>query len=277
MSAPLFVQYYLTSGLPYIRQIWRASRLKFVFDRSQVDQALLWVSENSQWSQLSEAIYIKTETENENDANGVDNPTMSSSHSTPSGEDFVRWLAKRASALGLARALEKSAQTNNGVVLRCIVPHLDSNMDLSDLVSLSAHSEKWEAVTVLSAFARPTPHNTALLAAVQFGQVGLIPTLVTTSCTSVINKSLNNAAKTKQPAAVALLINHCAEWARTDALGQALMNNCVDSVHLLAPLSDCWLVKDWAQRSLRLGWEEGSAAMVLNQYMPQRTQSTQKM
>lgn len=275
MSAPLFVQYYLTSGLPYIRQIWRASRLKFVFDRSPVDQALLWVSENPQWSQMSEAVCTKTETENV--ANGVDNSPKPSSHSTASGEDFVRWLAKRASALGLARALEKSAQSNNGVVLRCIVPHLDSNMDLSDLVSLSAHSEKWEAVTVLSAFARPTPHNTALLAAVQFGQVGLIPTLVTTSCTSVINKSLNNAAKTKQPAAVALLINHCAEWARTDALGQALMNNCVDSVHLLAPLSDCWLVKDWAQRSLRLGWEEGSAAMVLNQYMPQRTQSTQKM
>jgi len=257
MSAPLFVQYYLTSGLPYIRQIWRASRLKFVFDRSQVDQALLWVSENPNWHQSVE--------------DGINNTTLLNSTKLPelasNSDDFVRWLTKRASALGLTRALEKSATLNNSAVLCCIVPHLDSKIDLSDLVTLSAQSQKWEAVRLLCAFARPTPHNTALLSAVQFGQIDLIPVLVTTSSTSVINKSLNNAAKTKQPAAVALLINHCAEWARTDALGQALINNCVDSVHMLAPLSDCWLVKDWAQSSFKNGWEELSAAAALKQYI----------
>lgn len=264
MSAPLFVQYYLNSGLPCIRQIWRASRLKFVFDRSQVDQALLWVSENPHWNQGVQAVEGQFEDghNNTSDPNSLQTPSVESAY----GDDFVYWLAKRASLLGLTRALEKSAALNNGAVLRCIVPHLDTKIDLSDVVTLSAQSEKWEAVKLLCRFAHPTPQNTALVSAVQFGQIGLIPLLVTTSSTSVINKSLNTAAKTKQPGAVALLINHCAEWARTDALGQALINNCVDSVHVLAPLSDCWLVKDWAQSSFKNGWEELSAAAALKQY-----------
>ncbi len=244
MSSPLFIQHYTNYGLPYIRQIWRASRLKFLFNRSVVDEALLWLSENALHSQ-------------------EDLPQENAFF----GEDLVCWLAKRCSSLGLARALEKSATTNNHKVLRCLLPHLDSKLDLSDLVTLCAQSQKWEAVSVLCGFARPVPTNTALLWVVKFGEIKLIPALVSTSSSSVINKALNNAAKSKQPAAVSLLINHCAEWVRTDALGQALLNDCVDSVHMLAPLSDCWLVKDWAQSSLKRGWEEQAAAMALNQYM----------
>lgn len=249
MSPPLFVQHYTNFGLSYIRQIWRASRLKFVFNRTHVDQALLWIAENPTWRPSESLSSSLIADQNEK---GVD--------------DFVSWLTKRVSSLGLARALEKSAHTNNSAVLKFIVPHLDPKIDLSDLVTLSAQSQKWEAVTILCAFARPVPSNTALLSVVKFGQIGLIPALVPMSSSSVINKALNHAAKTKQPAAVSLLINHCAEWARTDALGQALLNDCVDSVHMLAPLSDCWLVKDWAQTSLKRGWEEGAAAIVLKQY-----------
>lgn len=269
MSPPLFVQHYSQFGLPYIRQIWRASRLKFVFNRTPVDQALLWISENPTWQPSAPASSCLIA-----DADKAEN--KEDSVASLATDDFISWLTKRASSLGLARALEKSAHTNNGSVLKGIVPHLDPKMDLSDLVTLSAQSQKWEAVTILCGFARPVSSNTALISAVKFGQIGLIPALVPTSSPSVIHRALNTAAKTKQPSAVSLLINHCAEWARTDALGQALLNNCVDSVHMLAPLSDCWLIKDWAQTSLKQGWEEGAAAIALSQYMPPKAHFDQK-
>lgn len=243
--SPLFIQHYTQSGLPKIRQIWRASRLKFVFNRSFVDDALLWLAGNPDFFTAS--------------------PENACGFST-NGLDLLPWLTKRASAVGVERALEKSATTNNSTVLRALLHRLEPKIDLSDLVSVSAQTQNWESVSVLHAFARPVPHNTALLSAVRFGQVGLIPALVTTSSTSVINKALNLAAQTKQPSAVFLLINHCAEWVRTDALGQALLNDCVDSVHMLAPLSDCWLVRDWAHTSLQRGWEEQPAALALGSY-----------
>lgn len=243
--SPLFIQHYIHSGLPKIRQMWRASRLKFVFNRSLVDDALLWLADKPDF-------FTAPSTE--------DFPT--------DGSDLLPWLSKRASSIGVARALEKSASANNSTMLRCLVQRLDPKMDLSDMVSLGAQTQNWESVSVLHVFSRPVPHNTALISAVRYGQVGLIPALVPTSSPSVINKALSLAAQTKQPSAVVLLINHCAEWARTDALGQALLNDCVDSVHMLAPLSDCLLVKDWANTALKSGWEDQASAVVLNQYTP---------
>lgn len=276
MSPPLFVQHYTNFGLPYIRQLWRASRLKFVFNRTLVDEALSWLAENPAWG-LNEIPSCNSGPDQNRNPHSSAPSMVAPLVEGQWGEDFIRWLTKRASSMGMARALEKSAHSNNTNVLRWIVPHLDPKMDLSDLVTLSAQSQKWEAVTLLYIFARPVPSNTALLSVVKFGQIGLIPALVPTSSTSVINKALNNAAKSKQPSAVSLLINHCAEWARTDALGQALLNDCVESVHMLAPLSDCWLVKDWAHTSLKRGWEEQAAALALKQYIPPKVDHIPKM
>lgn len=250
MSAPLFVQQYSSHGLPKVRQTWRASRLKFVFDRTHVNQALEWLcarpspklSSHSSFGEGSE-------------------PTSS--------EDFsvlLRWCAKRANGLGRLHALSVCTTHNNPLAARAILPYLPEDADLTPLLCESALAHHWEMVEVFYPFARPTPLNTALVAAASAGQTHIVPLLVPLSTSAVLNKALHAAVKFKHPTVVALLQNHCAEWARTDALGQAVISNCVDSVHLLAPLSDCWLVKEWANKSLRNGWQDAPAANALMEY-----------
>lgn len=241
MSPPLFIQQYTHAGLPQVRQIWRAARLKYVFNRSLVDQSLYWMACNPQWE-----------------------PEVG--QSMISASDLILWCSKRASTVGRTRALEKSALNGNTVVLQHILTHTDPKNDLSALLCICAQTKNWNSVALLCNFAHPNAANTALIAAVEHKQVHLLAALVAVSTTSVINRALNLAAQSKQPAAVALLVNHCAEWARTDALGQALMNDCVDSVHMLAPLSDCWLVKDWAHKELKSGWEKQNASIALHKY-----------